>query len=65
MRPRDICLKRDLIGFYEISREKATPEEIQELSGKEKADGARITQSEHLNDRWFLNAMSLVAGEER
>ena len=43
MRPREICLKNDLIGFYEISREKASPEEIQDLSGKEKADGSRIT----------------------
>jgi hypothetical protein len=55
-----------LIGFVAVERNNgATQKDFDELAGAELIDGLRITQSEHLNNRWFLNAVSMVAAEEK
>ena len=64
-RPEQIAIKSDLVGFYDINREKATPAELENLFGLELADGGRICYGQTLENRWFLNALTMVASEER
>ena len=65
MRPEEISIKSDIVGFYEINESRASKQEISGLAGLELADGHRISYGQTLEDRWFLNALTMVAAEER
>jgi len=61
-RPNEISLKKELIGFYES---KVDIKKLTSLQGSDNILGGRISQSTYLDNRWFLNAVSMVAAEER
>ena len=55
-RPNEISLNSDLIGFYES---KIEPKKLPSLQGSDNILGGRINQSAYLDNRWFLNALSI------
>ena len=61
LRPRQISMKSDLVGFTKLNTEAVNSKELDELLGKELADFHRISYGEILENRWLLNAASLVA----
>ena len=61
LRPREISMKCDLVGFTKLNKEDAVESEFDNLAGPELADFRRIGYGEILEDRWLLNAVSLVA----
>ena len=61
LRPREISIKSDLVGFTALSKDGVTESELDNLVGAELADFRRISYGEILEDRWLLNAVSLVA----
>ena len=58
-------MKSDLVGFTKINREGVLERELDNMVGAELADFRRISYGSVLEDRWLLNAASLVAQEER
>lgn len=65
LRPEKISIKSQIVGFYEINSEKGTKTELDSLVGNELADGHRICYGQVLENRWFLNALTMVSAEER
>jgi hypothetical protein len=65
LRPEEISIKSDIVGFYDINRDRASKEELDGLVGAELADGHRICYGTSLENRWFLNALTMVSAEER
>ena len=61
LRPRQISMKRQIVGFTQLNKENVSEEEINNLLANELADFRRISYGEVLDDRWVLNAASLVA----
>ena len=61
LRPRQISMKSDLVGFTEINKDGVLETELDNLVGMELADFRRISYGDILENRWFLNAASLVA----
>ena len=61
LRPREISMKEDLVGFTKLNQEGILESELDNLSGPELADFRRIGYGEVLENRWLLNAVSLVA----
>ena len=59
LRPKEISVKQDLVGFTKVGR--VAEEEKLNLTGSETADFRRISYGDILEDRWFLNALSLIA----
>lgn len=62
-RPEEISLKTDIIGFTELNR--SNQKEVDNLSPTELADFRRISYGTMLENRWLLNAVSMVASERR
>ena len=54
-------MKSALAGFTKFNREGVRESELDNLLGFELADFRRISYGEILEDRWLLNAASLVA----
>ncbi len=54
-------MKSNVVGFTEINKEGCLEEELNNLIGLELADFRRISYGDILEDRWLLNAASLVA----
>jgi hypothetical protein len=54
-----------LVGFTALSKEGVTESELENLVGAELADFRRIGYGEILEDRWLLNAASLLAYTEK
>ena len=65
LRPRQISMKSSLVGFTQINKDGVLETEIDNLVGMETADFRRISYGDILENRWFLNAASLVAQEQR
>ena len=65
LRPTQISMKSNLIGFTKINTQGIVESVLDNLSGLELADFRRICYGDVLEDRWLLNAASLVAQEER
>lgn len=65
LRPSQISLKNTLVGFRELATEGIVEKELDNLGGSELADFRRICYGEVLEDRWFLNALSMLSQEER
>ena len=61
LRPRQITMKSALAGFTKFNREGVLESELDNLLGFELADFRRISYGDILEDRWLLNAASLVA----
>ena len=43
LRPEQISIKNDIVGFYEINTKRASKSELDALAGIELADGHRIS----------------------
>lgn len=65
LRPKQISMKSQLVGFTQLNRANVSETEINDLAGNELADFRRISYGEVLEDRWVLNAASLIAQEEK
>ena len=65
LRPRQISMKSDMVGFTQINRVGIVDSEFDNMQPSEMADYKRIGYGDILEDRWLLNAASLVAQEER
>lgn len=65
LRPRQMSMKSDLVGFTMINKEGTVEAELDNLLGFELADFRRIMYGDILENRWLLNAASLVAQEQR
>lgn len=65
LRPEEISKNPDIIGFYDLNRDNCTRAELDSLSGLELADGHRVVYGQALENQWFLNALTMVAAEER
>ena len=65
MRPKQISMKPAIVGFTQLNKKMASEIELDNLLGLEWADFRRISYGEVLEDRWLLNAASLVAQEQR
>ena len=79
LRPSQISMKPDVVGFTELNKEpskealasggdpaklaECARQEHDDLAGAELADFRRISYGTILEDRWLLNAASLVAQE--
>ena len=62
-RPEEISLKVDIIGFTELNQ--GNQKEMDNLTPTEIADFRRISYGNMLENRWLLNAVSMVASERR
>lgn len=62
-RPNEISLRSELVGFYEIKTQ--TAKTISTLQGTDNILGGRFNQGTYLENRWLLNALSMVSCEER
>ena len=66
LRPEEISAKkRDIIGFFKLNLEGNEDEIDEQQSQLELTDFKRISYGMVLENRWFLNAVSLVASEDR
>ena len=63
-RPEEISVKHDIIGFQQLNRD-GNEATLDTLTPTELADFRRISYGSVLENRWFLNAVSLVASESR
>ena len=61
LRPRQISMKSDLVGFTQINRVGIVDSEFDNMQPQEMADFKRIGYGDVLEDRWLLNAASLVS----
>ena len=64
LRPNQISAKTDIQGFLYLQKE-GNLETLDNCNLDELADFRRISYGVVLENRWFLNALSLVASEER
>ena len=65
LRPRQISMKSQIVGFTQLNRKNVNEEELDNLAGDELSDFRRIGYGEILEDIWVLNAASLIAQEEK
>ena len=65
LRPKEISSKLDLVGFTELGKKITNSREVSNMNEEDFADFRRISYGEILSNRWLLNAVSLIAEEER
>ena len=61
LRPRQISMKPAVVGFTQLNKKGVSEEELNNLVGSELADFNRISYGEVLENRWVLQAASLIA----
>ena len=61
LRPRQISMKSSVVGFTQLNKKGVSEEELNNLVGSELADFRRISYGEVLENRWVLQAASLIA----
>lgn len=65
MRPGEISIKSQLVGFTKLASENVSEAAMNQLVGDENADYKRVKYGAVLENRWFLNAATMLAQEMR